>query len=96
MRLILVSAEGVEEQVTSFALEDGKITVRGGDLTATLPIARDTESSGDCENTGHRWTRWNPYTVSNTDFRDGLYHTTKTPWQARTCIDCGFSEQKKI
>lgn len=95
MKLVLVSDAGAEEIVTSFRLEGEKIVVNGGELSASIPLDQDA-ANGDCDNTGHRWSRWVSHLVSNTDYRDGLYHTTKTPWQARLCLDCGFSERQKV
>lgn len=94
--LILHRSDGREAAVTSLRLTGKKISVRGGDIEATFPLELSPEPSGDCDNTGHRWSRWTEYVVSNTDFVDGLYYTIRTPWQIRKCLDCGLTQNQKI
>lgn len=90
--LVLRRSDGREAPVTNFSLTGKNISVWGDDIEATFPIELSPEPSGDCDNTGHRWSRWTGYVVSDTDFSDGLYHTIRTPWQTRQCLDCGFTQ----
>lgn len=93
---LIIATEDAQEEMVSYSFGDTtrQMHLRSAAMHVVLEVP-DVRIAGDCSQS-HTWSMWKSYVSEYTSYRDGMWHTTKTPHQRRVCVACGYEVDRRI